>query len=49
MLGKVAKSPVARGAMIGHALTKGMGGGGSGRKENFDNWFPGQGNDGAMY
>jgi hypothetical protein len=50
MLGKVAKSPVARGAMIGHAMTSGMGGGqGGGRKENFDNWFPGQGNNGASY
>jgi len=50
MLGKVAKSPIARGAMIGHAMTSGMGGGqGGGRKENFDNWFPGQGNNGASY
>jgi len=49
MLGAAAKNPMVRGAMIGHAMTKGMGGGGSGRKENFDNWFPGQGNDGAMY
>lgn len=50
MLGKVAKSPITRGAMIGHALTKGMGGGqSSSRQENFDNWFPGQGNNGAMY
>jgi hypothetical protein len=50
MLGKAAKSPVVRGAMIGHAVTSVMGGGqGGGRKENFDNWFPGQGNNGAMY
>jgi len=51
MLGAAAKNPVVRGAMIGHAVTSSMGGGqqGGGRKENFDNWFPGQGNNGAMY
>jgi hypothetical protein len=51
MLGKAAKNPMVRGAMIGHAVTSSMGGGqqGGGRKENFDNWFPGQGNNGAMY
>ena len=48
MLGKVAKNPMVRGAMIASALTPG-GGGSGGRKENFDNWFPGQGNNGAMY
>ncbi len=47
MLGKVAKNPMAMGA-IGFSAGQGSAGGG-GRKENFDNWFPGQGNNGAMY
>ena len=50
MLSKAAKNPMVRGAAIGMMANNILSGGGAGgRKENFDNWFPGQGNNGAMY
>ena len=48
MLGKVAKNPMAMGA-IGFAAGQGSAAGG-GRKENFNNWFPGSTDgDGVMH
>lgn len=48
-VGAVAKSPLKAG-LVGFAAGKALGGGqSSSRQENFDNWFPGQGNNGAMY
>jgi hypothetical protein len=50
MLSKAAKNPMVRGAAVGMMANNILSGGGAGgRKENFDNWFPGQGNNGAMY
>lgn len=49
-MGVVAKTPALRAGVIGLAAGKMLGGGqSSSRQENFDNWFPGQGNNGAMY
>lgn len=48
MLGKVTKNPMAMGA-IGFAAGQGSAAGG-GRKENFNNWFPGSTDgDGVMH
>jgi hypothetical protein len=49
-MGVVAKTPALRAGAIGFGLGKMMGGGQSAsRNKEFDNWFPGQGNDGTMY
>jgi len=48
-LGVVAKTPALRAGAIGYGLGKMTGGQSASRNQEFDNWFPGQGNDGTMY
>ena len=49
-MGVVSKTPALRAGAIGYGIAKMTGGGQSAsRQENFDNWFPGQGSNGAMY